>query len=246
MRNAGLEKATGVKFDVSGIRGMTVYYAEKGVDQKILTDPRTETYLCRVSYMKGAVLAVIEARRRAMEIIPDNSVLEQNDTDATTLESPMMMAHELRSNLRIHTLRRHVTAWLRKTAGAGAQIPACFSWKESMWTAVGTFVGLCVVGLLNRFVQSPCLAAFVSFLADITFVHYLRQDFQTADERRTLSGHGSLWRSDDAPVWPSRCSRGPTKNSVRVLLTLSISCYRCSCCCSYKPHVSNTSCFETD
>jgi hypothetical protein len=208
MRSAGLEKATGVKFDVSGIRGMTVYYAENGVDNKILTDPAMETYLCRVSYMKGTLLSVIEARRRTMEIVPDSSELVQNDTDATSLESPTMMAHELRSNLRIHTLRRHVRAWLRKTTGAGAQIPACFSWKESLWTAVGTFVGLCVIAILNRFVYSikSDIARMPRFApADVlSIVHYLQQNLFNYVRGRTLPRLGSLWRSHDAAVRPNR------------------------------------------
>lgn len=158
MYKAGLDKATGIKFDVAGIRGMCVYYAKAGADQKILNDPAVETYLCRCAYMKGAALSVMEARRQAMEVIPDEANdIEQNETDATTsLETPAMIAHDLRVNLRGSVLHKHIVAWLKKTAGAEAQIPRCFSWSESLWTAAGTFVGLLVIAVINRYEFASC------------------------------------------------------------------------------------------
>lgn len=151
MYKAGLEKATGIKFDAFGIRGMVVYYAKAGVDDNILSDPAMEKYICRMAYMKGAALATVEARRDAAAILPDQSALPQNDANGTaSLGSPTAMAQQVFSNFRWHKLRKNIKAWLRKTAGAGAQIPQCFSWIESLWTAVGTFIGLLVLARLNK------------------------------------------------------------------------------------------------
>lgn len=150
MYNAGLEKATGIKFNVYELKGMVVYYSNAGADEKILMDPATETYMCQVVNMKASLLAAVETRRNAMAIVPDASEPKQSDTDATSLPSPTAIAEELHSNFHGDKIGKHLRTWLEKTAGAGAQIPPCFSWTESCWTAVGTFIGCILIALLNK------------------------------------------------------------------------------------------------
>lgn len=152
--NAGCTQACGIPFNVYGICGLVVWYAKAGIDEKLLKDPVHELYLRRVSHMRGALLALFDARRNCVELMDEQSAEIQESGvsigTAATLESPSMIAERIRSMFARENMRKAVIAWLKKIRGGGAQLPPCMSWGETLWTVIGSFVGFLCIAIFHK------------------------------------------------------------------------------------------------
>lgn len=154
--DSGLEKAAGVTFESNGSTGMVVYYAEEGVDSKLLSAVANETYLRRTAELIGTVLAMTESRRACVAFQHRHCGLEdcveKKEVAITCVEEgdSVKEAADVPQHSFLSTARDTVLTYLKKFRGGGAQIPPRKPWDESLWTLVGAFSGLIVLSGLNR------------------------------------------------------------------------------------------------
>lgn len=147
---AGLVKATGIPFNVARLEGMVVYYGTAGANSNLTTAQEHETYLQRVTHVKGAALASVQARRESLALLQSKSHVPGNETNEKMPTDETMIGPQSSSLARRRRCRECVAAWFRKIKGSGAQIPPGISWSETAWTFVGSFIGMLTMYAMNE------------------------------------------------------------------------------------------------
>lgn len=164
---SGLEKAAGITFESNGNQGMIVYYAQEGVDSKMLSAVANEMYLKRSAELIGSSMAMIESRRACVAFQQRHCKVEEStekngsapivcvEEGAVEQEASTPEDCPHRKSC-MATVLGSITAYLTKFRGGGSQIPPPKSWDESFWTLLGAFCGLFVLSSVNlAFQLSP-------------------------------------------------------------------------------------------
>lgn len=176
MEEAGFAMAAGIKFQYMHHRGIVIFLTtlEDEKDDR-LNCVTNAAYLCQAAQFIGAALSLAEIRRKSLAErykLKEKCYKMHECTEYHS--SPLVLveegeggkAPEKKNVDRSHTsiaskikqssyscIPPRAIAWSRKLKGGSMQIPPSLSWKQTMWTIFGSFIGLLVLvlSLLNEY-----------------------------------------------------------------------------------------------
>jgi HPP family len=163
LEKAGFGQAAGVPFQSDVSSGLIIFFAKTDVDQDILNGVANVTYLRQSAQFIGAAAAMTEARRAILgqklekHRSTGSNVLSCGHDDSGDAAVASLPQDEESSQSKIEDLSgcsivcRRLGVWIRKVEGGRMQIPPPLSFRQSLWTAFGTFVGLLVLSSLNEY-----------------------------------------------------------------------------------------------
>jgi len=170
MEEAGFTMAAGITFQYMHHQGMVVFLTtvEDENDDR-LTSTTNGAYLYQAAQLIGATLSLAEIRRASVaeryklkkkcysmrdcnaDYSTSPSSIEEgrggNDNSKATKLETMPDSHQQAPSRIPH----RVIAWSHKLKGGSMQIPPSMSWKQTLWTIFGSFVGLILLSALNQY-----------------------------------------------------------------------------------------------
>lgn len=146
---AGLRWATGIQFRAPlGVRGIMVVMANEQQPLDALQRHVRKDYLVAAAHMAGAVYALREPRRIALQT--NNSA---DVTTTTTMAPEEEISGTESSPERTDPLPQKVSMWgayFGKVKGGRGKPPPSMSWRESIFTFVGVLLTLVSLTLINE------------------------------------------------------------------------------------------------
>jgi len=183
IKEAGLTHAAGIHYNKGGISGIVVYYFQNvttlnplfrsgGDIKNNIALIQTEANISQLQFAAetiGLVLASIDVCRvLAASIQRRASALETADDN---MESNRPIIDEGTSgNKNASTKVKHgIAAWWSKCLGANLPIHPRFTWAESLFTFVSSFISIFLLMVINKFIRTDKIAYF-GFVSTIDFV----------------------------------------------------------------------------
>lgn len=167
MEEAGFTMAAGIPFRYLHHEGMVIFLTT--VDDRndeILTCIANGAYLHQAAQFIGAALSLAEIRRASLAerykleektySIRRSPLSIEEGRGGDAKDSDIGQAQD-NSEQKRHDASRHchippqVIAWSRKLKGGSMQVPPSLSWRQTLWTIFGSFVGLLVLSSLNQY-----------------------------------------------------------------------------------------------
>lgn len=149
MTEAGFAMAAGVCFETHSMhhQGIVVYYTSTvdEADERLANETITRNaYLAQSAQLIGATMSLSEIRRASLA---DRHKLKEKCFSMNGRPANQPISEE--------DTKSHRASFCRvpnKLKG-GMQIPPPMSWRQSLWTTVGSFVGLLFISALNQYLR---------------------------------------------------------------------------------------------
>jgi hypothetical protein len=161
LEQAGFDQATGIRFEIGVTTGFIIYFVKSELDENILNGVANVSYLRQCTQFIGSAVAMTEARRaivgqlmlgKRLSVTSDAGSGTAGDDDPATKEQGSAGADNQGGKTTMSSTACHrLTVWVKKIKGGGLQIPPGLSLRQSLWTALGAFIGLLVLSSLNEY-----------------------------------------------------------------------------------------------
>jgi hypothetical protein len=156
LERAGFGQATGIRFESGVTTGFVIFLVKTDVDESILNGVANVSYLRQCAQFIGTSVSMTEARRAIVgQLLLEKQVRVNSDVVSgtggdDTAGRTVSGNHGRKSSIPSMAYHR-LRVWLKKARGGGLQIPPPLSFRQSLWTAFGAFVGLLVLSSLNEY-----------------------------------------------------------------------------------------------
>lgn len=162
LEQAGFGQAVGIRFKSELSSGLVIFFAKADADQDLLNGTANVAYLRQSAQFIGSAAAMTEPRRAIVghqlekQLSTGDAIASHTEEDREDEEMPKAEVKiedpEGGSKCFAHcNLCHRVKVWLFKSRGGGLQIPPSLSFRQSLWTALGAFIGLLVLSSLNEY-----------------------------------------------------------------------------------------------
>ncbi|KAL7553188.1 hypothetical protein ACHAWF_016441 [Thalassiosira exigua] len=159
MEEAGFAMAAGIPFQFMHHQGLIIFLTTvEDENDGRLASAANAAYIHQAAQFIGAALALSELRRASLAeqfslkqkcYRVDALVEKGKEPQAGNDTCQARESSDGKSNFCHVPLK--VTAWLQKLKGGSMQPPPSLTWRQSLWTVFGSFVGLLVLSLLNEY-----------------------------------------------------------------------------------------------